>query len=275
MATLNPETPAAQPENFKAALLNKQALASSLRKTIALADRVHVMADGSRWFVRFSQVEILEHWLVLIAFTTLGLTGLAQRYAGLNSLAWTINSIFGGIEALRTIHKMGAILFGALSLFHAGRILTIWFVKREPGSMLPRAGTGSDLLKMIQYNLGLIKQRPQFDRFTIEEKLGYWATVIFALAMCLTGLILWFPTDVTRLFPGDVIPIARSIHGLTAILAIAGVLIWHLYYTVFKERNTSIFTGLMSEQAMRESHSLELKRLVDAHEKIQSLSKGK
>ena len=100
------------------------------------------MADGSRWFVRFSPVEILEHWLVLIAFTTLALTGLIQRYASLKVLSWTANTVFGGFEALHTVHHAAAVLFGALALFHAGRILTIWFVKREPGALLPRAGDG-------------------------------------------------------------------------------------------------------------------------------------
>ena len=65
-----------------------------------MADRVHVMADGSRRFVRFSQVEILEHWLAFDFFYDPGLTGLLQRFASLNIVAWTINAVFGGIEAL-------------------------------------------------------------------------------------------------------------------------------------------------------------------------------
>jgi len=35
-----------------------------------------MMADGSRRFVRFNQVEIMEHWILLIAFLVMGLTGL-------------------------------------------------------------------------------------------------------------------------------------------------------------------------------------------------------
>ena len=274
MMTSEPETPVVQPENFKAAHARKQALASQLRKTLALADRVHVMADGSRWFVRFRSVEILEHWLVLISFTILSLTGLMQRFASLNIFAWAINAVFRDIEAVQAVHQATAICFVALCLFHFVRILTVWFVMREPGAMLPRRGDGSDLLKMIQYNLGSIKLRPLFDRFAIEEKHGYWALLIFAPIMVLTGLIQWFPTFVTRLFPVAVIPLARSIHSMSAFLAIAVVLTWHLYYTVFKERNSSMFTGLMSEQTMRENHPLEHQRIIAAHEKIQTMRKG-
>jgi cytochrome b subunit of formate dehydrogenase len=233
------------------------------------------MADGSRWFVRFSPVEVLEHWLVLIAFSILALTGLIQRFASLKVFAWIATSVLGGFGAISTVHQAAAVFFSALSLFHAGRILTIWFVRREPGAMMPRAGDGSNLFQMIQYNLGMIEQRPQFDRYTIEEKLTYWALLVFAALMGLTGVIQWFPAVVTRLLPGDVVPLARSIHGLTAILAVAAVLTWHLYHTVLKQRNTSIFTGLMSEQAMIESHPLDYHRIITAFENLQMTSKGK
>jgi len=38
---------------------------------------------------------------------------------------------------------------------------------------------------------------------------------------------------------------------MTAIFGVLAVLTWHLYFTVFKERNSSIFTGMMSEQEMK------------------------
>jgi len=130
------------------------------------------------------------------------------------------------------------------------------------------------LIAMIRYNLGSVKERPLFDRFTIEEKLGYWAMLIFALIMLPTGVMLWAPTIVTQLVPTSVIQIARSIHGLTAIFGILAVLTWHLYFTVFKERNSSIFTGMMSEQAMKKNHPLEYERIIAAREEVQKMSKG-
>ena len=274
MTTTNPETPAIQPENFKAAHAQKQARALHLRRTFTLADRVRVMADGTRSFVRFKAVEIVEHWLLLITFVVLGLTGLLQMFARAPFVAWTINTIFSGIDNLNTIHQVAAIAFGGVCLFHFVRILTIWFVKREPGAMLPRRGDGSDLLNMVKFNLGRVKERPLFDRFTIEEKLGYWALVIFALIMLLTGVILWVPTIVTQFVPTSVIQVARSIHGLTAILAVVGVLTWHLYFTVFKDRNSSIFTGLMSEQVMKKDHPLEYEHIMAARDEVQKMSKG-
>ena len=274
MTTMNQETPVIQPQDYKAAHAQKQARALHLRRTFALADRVRLMADGSRRFVRFKSVEIVEHWLLIITFTILGVTGVLQLFARAPFIAWIINTLLGGIDNLNAVHEVTALAFAALCAFHFVRILAIWFVKREPGAMLPRSGDGAAFLDMFKYNLGRLPQRPQFDRFTIEEKLSYWALLVFALLMLFTGVILWVPTIVTQFVPTSVIQTARSVHGLTAILAILAVLVGHLYFTVFRERNSSIFTGLMDEQKMKRDHPLEYERIMDAREEVQKMSKG-
>ena len=274
MTTMNQETPVIQPQDYKAAHAQRQARALHLRRTFALADRVRLMADGSPRFVRFKSVEIVEHWLLIITFSILGLTGVLQMFARASFIAWIINTLLGGIDNLNAVHEVTALAFAALCAFHFVRILAIWFVKREPGAMLPRSGDGAAFLDMFKYNLGRLPQRPQFDRFTIEEKLSYWALLVFALLMLFTGVILWVPTIVTQFVPTSIIQVARSIHGLTAILAILAVLVGHLYFTVFRGRNTSIFTGLMEEQVMKRDHPLEYERIMDAREEVQTLSKG-
>jgi formate dehydrogenase subunit gamma len=273
MTTSDINSPVIQPEVAPSTTAAKQAQAAHLRKSIAMAGRVQVMGDGSRRFVRFNQVEILEHWLLLVSFAALGLTGLLQRFASLSPVAWIVNNAFGGIAALRTVHQVAAIAFGVLCLFHFVRILTIWFVKREPGSMLPHRTDTSDLTQMLQYNLGSAPEPPRFDRYTIDEKLGYWALFIAAPVMILTGLILWFPTFFTQFLPVSITLLARGIHSTTAIVAVLAVLTWHLYFTVFRERNSSIFTGVISEQAMKKNHPLEYQRILDAYEEVQNLSK--
>ena len=97
MTTTNPESPATQPENFKAAHAQKQARALHLRRTFALADRVRLMADGSRRFVRFKSVEIVEHWFLLIAFAILGFTGLLQLFARAEKYALSTANAFSPI----------------------------------------------------------------------------------------------------------------------------------------------------------------------------------
>jgi formate dehydrogenase gamma subunit len=269
------ETPAkasvnqAPPEDVQK--LKKRIQAIRMHAALQLASRVQMQADGSRVFVRFTPIEIVEHWVLLFSFLTLGFTGLMQRYSELYVVGWSINSLFGGIGSLRTIHHLAAIIFVLVAIYHAGQIVYMWFVKHEVGAMLPDLKDGRDLLDMLRYNLGMIKRRPRFDRFTVEEKIEYWALIWGTVLMILTGLMQWFPTVTTRFLPGEAIPIARLAHGMEAVLALLAIALWHMYHTVFKERNRSIFTGLMSEHQMKEEHPLEYERIMAAYEYIEGL----
>jgi hypothetical protein len=92
--------------------------------------------------------------------------------------------------------------------------------------------------------------------------------------MGITGLMQWFPTITTQYLPGSAIPIARVAHSLEAVLAVAAIAMWHMYHSVIKERNTSIFNGLMSEHEMLENHPLEHQRILAAYEYVQKVKSG-
>ncbi len=242
--------------------------ARRLRMARALAARMRVEPDGTRVFVRFDARDRLQHQLLIGSFTALGFTGLMQSFSKLEFVGWVINAMLGGIETLRTIHYLAAILFVSLAIYHAAWIAYVWFVKREPGSMWPRWNDLTGLLGMIKFNLNMTKKRPAFDRFSIEEKVEYWALLWGTLIMGITGAIQWFPTLVTSFLPGVVIPVARTIHAWEAVLAVLSILTWHMYHTRVKEKNRSIFTGVMSEEEMQEGHALEYRRILAAVEFI-------
>lgn len=265
--------PAARPEDVQKMKVRLRAM--RMRAALELASRVKVQTDGSLMFVRFTPVEIVEHWVLLFSFLTLGLTGILQRYSAINVVGWSINSLFGGVDSLRAIHHFAAVVFIVVAIYHAGRIVYMWFVKHQIGAMIPDMKDGFNLLDMFRHNLGLIKRRPRFDRFTVEEKLEYWALIWGTAVMILTGLMQWFPTITTRFLPGQAIPIARLAHSMEAVLALLSIAMWHMYHTTFKEHNRSIFSGLMSEHDMRENHPLEYERIMAAHNFIQELSGGR
>jgi cytochrome b subunit of formate dehydrogenase len=270
----NPTPAAAHGENKAAEAMKKRNRAIRMRSAVELAEQVKLQHDGSRMFVRFSRGEIIEHWVLLVSFSTLGLTGLLQRYAGIYIIGLLINVVFGGIDTLRVIHHLAAIAFGLQSIYHGFKILYFWFVKRELGSMFPMFKDLTDMVDMIKYNAGLAKKRPQFDRYTVEEKLEYWALIWGTVVMGLTGLMQWFPTITTQYLPGEAIPIARVAHSLEAVLAVAAIAMWHMYHSVIKERNQSIFNGLMSEHEMQENHPLEYQRIMAAYEYVQKVKSG-
>lgn len=264
--------PSAQEKNpSQAGPAQKRDQALHLRQAIKLADRVRVMMDGSRWFVRFSQAEILEHWAALVVLFILGLSGFFLLFANFPPVAWLTNKVFSTRVNPSSIHDVAAFAWIFALLYHFGRILYVWVVQRRAGSMFPRSQDGSDLLQTIRYFLGRDQEQPKFDRFTIDEKIGYWALLWMSLVMGMTGLIQWFPTFFTQFLPGEIIPVANSIHIYTAVLMAVIVLIWHLYHTLLKERNLSIFSGLMSEHSMQENHALEYANIMAAYEEVQKL----
>lgn len=251
--------------------IKKKARARKLRAARSLAGRMQVTTNGTRVFIRFSQAQRLEHQLLIVSFTTLAITGLLQRYSEYYLPGAIINDL-GGIDTIRTIHHLAAVLMILQSVYHLGYILAIWFVKRERGSMWPYLSDFLNLFRMLSYNVGLAKERPQFDRFTPEEKIEYWALLWGTPLMIITGLFLWFPTIVTRLLPGEAIPIALALHTWEAVLATLAILTWHMYHVLIKERNLSIFNGKMSEEQMRHEHPLEYRRIIAAHDYLQKIN---
>lgn len=247
--------------------------ARRLRAARQLADRMRVQPDGTRVFIRFDARERLQHQTLIGSFTALGITGLMQSFSRIEFVSWIINILLGGIETLRTIHHLAAIIFAIQAIYHAAGIIYLWFVKREIGSMWPKWNDLTGLLGMIKFNLSMAKERPAFDRFSIEEKVEYWALLWGTVIMGITGVFQWFPMLVTSLLPGVAIPIARTIHAWEAVLAVLSILTWHMYHTLVKENNQSIFTGVMYEEEMQETHALEYRRILAAVEYLQKANK--
>lgn len=251
----------------------RKKLTRSLRIRVAreLTARIRVMPDGSRIFVRFSTGEINEHWILLISFSILGITGLLQRYSNLQPVTWAINTVFGGLETLRSLHHMMAFVLGLLIIYHTLRVAYLWFVKRIRVRMLPEIRDFHNLTGTIAYNLNKRKKRPLSDRYTIEQKMEYWMLAAGITVLGISGLIQWFPSLVTQYLPGNIIPIARLAHSLQAVLSVSIIIIWHMYNAVIKERNSSIFDGVMTEKDIQEKHPIEYYRILKAQEFIKSL----
>jgi formate dehydrogenase gamma subunit len=215
------------------------------------------MSESRRRYLRFPVPQRIEHWLFVISFTTLAITGLAQKFASAGLAEWIIGGL-GGIENVRVIHRVAAVLMMVISVYHVGAVGYRLFVRRVRPTMLPTLSDVRLALRSLAYNLGLRKQRPQQGRYTFEEKLEYWAVVWGTLIMVITGFMLWNPIATTSLLPGEFIPAAKTAHGNEALLAVLAIIIWHVYHVLVRTRNTSMFTGYLSEEHMLDEHPLEL-----------------
>ena len=215
------------------------------------------MSSTQPMYKRFTISDRIEHWSEMIAFFTLGLTGLIQRYAewpiSLQIMEW-----MGGIEQVRLIHHGAAVLLMLAVIYHFGAAGYKYYVKRAPIKMLPNLRDITNAWGWVLYYLGQREHHPQEGRFTFGEKLEYWAFVWGTIVMGLTGFALWNPLATSKYFPGTVIPAAKIAHSLEAVLAVLAIIIWHFYNVHVKMFNKSMFTGKMSEEEMLHEHPLEL-----------------
>lgn len=233
--------------------------------------RFRVLPDSKQYVIRFSTIQSLEHYGLLISFVVMGVTGLAQTfsYTGIGDF---ILRIFGGMDAARETHRVAAIILGMQFIYHVFSFLYQYVKWGNNFKIMPVRRDASQFIQMIKYNLGKTRQYPRFDRFNFEEKITYWALVLGVVLMGITGLLQWFPVAITYYLPGWVVPFGRIIHKWEAILLVLFILVWHIYHSTIKKFNKSIFTGLMSIEDMKRDHPLELEYLEKSAAAVNSQS---
>jgi cytochrome b subunit of formate dehydrogenase len=208
-------------------------------------------------YKRFSISDRAEHWLLTLSFGLLALTGLVQQHVDWE-LATGIINLFGGIENVRLIHHIAAIVMMFEAIYHIGVLGYKFFVLRLRPTILPGKGDALNLVQSVRYNLDRTKDRPKQGRFTFEEKLEYWAVVWGTVVMGVTGFMLWNPIAATHVLPGDLVPAAKAAHGKEALLAVLAILIWHVYHVHLRHLNLSMFKGTLKEEEMADEHAAEL-----------------
>jgi len=214
-------------------------------------------AEPKKSFLRFSISERVEHWVFIIAFIILGITGLVQRYSEYQISKWIVGAV-GGVENLRWIHHTAAIITMLIVIYHIGALGYRVYVQRARLTMLPVLNDIISVYHSVLYYIGIRKEPPQQGRYTFEEKVEYWAVVWGTMIMAVTGFMMWNPVATASILPGQFIPAAKVAHGLEAVLAILSILIWHMYQVFVRHFNKAMYTGEITEEAMLHDHPLEL-----------------
>lgn len=208
-------------------------------------------------YERFPLIRRVEHFIMLLSFSTLGLTGLPQKYAT-SGISQAIVRLFGNVERLRQVHHVAAVILMLGTIYHLVMFGYKFYVEGVKLTMLPSLKDAQDALQAFLYNLGLAKSRPQMGRYGFEEKAEYWAFVWGTVVMALTGFMMWNPLATTTYLPGEFIPAAKAAHGAEAVLAVLAILLWHFYGVHLKHFNKSMWTGNLTEEEMLHEHPLEL-----------------
>jgi cytochrome b subunit of formate dehydrogenase/mono/diheme cytochrome c family protein len=211
----------------------------------------------SRTYLRFPLADRAQHLVMLLSFTTLGITGLVQKFP-LNPISLLIVRGWGGIENIRATHHVAATVLMLVAIYHLIGVGYKAFVLRRRMTMLPTLQDVRDAWTAFAFNIGIGSSRPQMGRYTFEEKAEYWALVWGIIIMGLTGFMMWNPLATVKLLPGEFIPAAKAAHGAEAVLAVLAIIVWHMYGVHLKRFNKAMWHGRLTEEEMLHEHPLEL-----------------
>ncbi len=219
---------------------------------------------------RFAVFERSLHFLMALSFLILAGTGLPLKYAHSEMATWLVHNVIG-FEQAALLHRIAAFTMGVVFLFHFVKILYKAFIKKQkgifkgPDSLVPQWQDIKDFFNHIVYFLGIKKEEPAWGRWTYWEKFDYFAVVWGMLIIGSSGLTLWFPEFISRLFPGWLINAAHIIHSEEALLATGFIFVVHFFNTHLRPgafpMDEVIFTGRVPEGKFKDERSLELKDL--------------
>jgi cytochrome b subunit of formate dehydrogenase len=230
----------------------------------AMMGKDTAMEKGKRKIRRFSTFRIVEHWMIVLSSVVLLATGLCQRFWHVESAQWFILKM-GGIDSVRLIHRYAGLFFTLEILLHVGVAFAGVAMRKWESSMFIVRDDLIAAIHNIRYYFGLEDHAARCDRYDYMEKFEYWTILIGGFLMIGTGAVLWLPTIVTRILPGEIIPAAKVLHSNEAMLIFLINAIWHIYNSIFSPEvfplDTSIFTGYISRERMVREHPLELARI--------------
>jgi formate dehydrogenase subunit gamma len=193
---------------------------------------------------KFSTFRIIEHAISIVTFLILAVTGLIQRYHDLE-ISKNLIIFLGGIDMVRIIHRSVGMIFSFEVLMHilAGAVSLYRGVEPQ---ILITARDFRDVIHNIRYYLGFESKPAATGLFTYRQKFEYWGIVTGSIIMSITGIILKYPVDTTKILPGILIPASKIIHSNHALIIVI-IMVWHIYNAIFNPEvfplNKSIFTG--------------------------------
>ncbi|MBI5278157.1 MAG: cytochrome C [Burkholderiales bacterium] len=230
-------------------------------------------------FQRFNSVQRGAHLLFALSLMVLTLTGMPLFYP---EAPWAaaIMRLVGGPQSAGYIHRMAAVLFAAIFVWHlfyvAYRISRNWkhFNFFGPDSLVPWIQDLKGILAMFRWFFGL-GPRPVFDRWTYWEKFDYWAPFWGVTIIGVSGLVMWLPHLFGQFLPGWAFNVATIMHGEEAFLAVVFLFTVHFFNNHFRPDKFPVdvvmFTGTQSLEEFKREHELQYQRLVASGELEQLL----
>ncbi len=223
-------------------------------------------AQQEKNFARFTVGQRWEHAVLILSTLVLLLTGLPQKY---RDMSWSqdLLSTPERLDLIRQVHHIAAIILAMEAIYHIGRAIYLLTRRKMSAAMFPTMQDVTDAWHMLQYLLFLRKEKPVFGKYNFEQKVTYWFLFFGFALMGISGFIIWFPVQFTKLLPGGIVPASKMAHSTEAVVAAIFIIIWHFYHVHIERLNLSIFTGRLNEKEMREFHAKEYERMTEGQSK--------
>lgn len=202
-------------------------------------NREQVVPPGN--VLRYNLGERITHWIAAGSYIYLLLTGLAFWSPW---LYWLVAAL-GGAPMSRLLHPWAGLIF----------FLSVVYMYRLWASQMSMTSDDKAWMDSVgHYIRNEDSQMPPAGRYNAGQKFLFWGFFWCAIALLLTGVVLWVP---------DWIPwslrslryIAVIIHPIAALLTIALFLI-HIYMGVFAERGalSAMIRGYVPAAFVRRFH---------------------
>lgn len=248
-------------------------------------EKRHVRDEGQgKLYTRFRPVDRFCHFLIIVSFLILVCTGMPLKF---HETHWAkvVFDVLGGPHVAARLHRFGAILSFTYLGIHLtsmiGPVKRRWATFRDetgkfrirkmlglvfgPDSPLPNLDDLRDVQNHTRWFFGR-GPKPKFDRFTYWEKFDYFAELWGSAFIGLSGLVMWFPVQVSRWLPGWFVNLAQIIHSQEALLAAGFILTFHFFNSHFRLEkfplDTVMFSGRITEAELKHERARQYERLI-------------
>ena len=196
--------------------------------------------NKDKMILRTRFIERASHWLMVICFFTVALSGLSWFFPSFNGL----NAVFGTPQMARILHPFFGVVVFLLLVF-----LFIRFVRYN----LPEAED-----RLWFKNLGNVlagKHEPalQIGKYNAGQKVMFWGIMGLISLLLLSGVVIWRPWF-AQYFSIPLIRIALLTHALAGI-SLMLLIIGHAYLAFWvKGSIRGMVTGYVSRSWARSHH---------------------
>ncbi|MCG8706914.1 formate dehydrogenase-N subunit gamma [Brenneria sp. 4F2] len=193
-----------------------------------------------KMILRTKFIDRICHWIVVISFFLVALSGIALFFPTLQWLTQT----FGTPQMGRIMHPF----FGILIVI----CLVPMFI-RFVGHNIPKLNDIPWFLNIIEVLKGNEHEVADVGKYNPGQKMMFWSIMGLTLVLLVTGVIMWRPYF-AHFFPIDVVRYAILIHAAAAIVLIHAILI-HMYMAFWvKGSIKGMIEGKVSERWAKKHH---------------------